>query len=92
MDRLTLTKAHFDRLGLVDREAVNAWCRTNQLDGTIEVRVLEPTGHKVQLTRYLRDDNGERYADRRGHLARTTETIVVPVAFPLHVLDLVHAA
>ena len=45
MDRRTLTMDQFDRLSLVDREAVNAWCRANQLDGTIEIKgtVTRPT-------------------------------------------------
>lgn len=92
VDRLTLTMAQFDRLSLVDREAVNAWCRANRLDGTISVRLLEPTGRKVQLTRYLRDDTGSRYLAAKGTPATATETLTLPVAFPVHVLDVVHAA
>lgn len=89
-DRHTLTMAHYDRLSLVDREAINAWIRTNQLDGVTRVRCVEPTGHRVRITRYLRNDNGDRYLAAKGTPADTTETIIVAVPFPLHVLDFVH--
>ena len=65
-----LTMDQFGRLSLVDREAINAWCRANRLDGTIEVRLLEPTGRKVQLTRYQRDETGSRYLAAKGTPAR----------------------
>lgn len=92
MDRLTLTMAQFDRLSLVDREAVNAWCRANQLDGVHTIRVHDHDGRRVTITRYLRDETGSRYLAEQGTPADTTETVIVPVPFPTHVLDLVHAA